>query len=68
MSKEKKVCIFWIILSIILIVLNIVSGLKVTVEAVRLIQSIATALAGVTFGIWFCEYCDERKEDKENDK
>ena len=71
MNKEKKVCIFWIIFSIILIVLNIINGLRVTNDA-RLIQSIATALAGITFGIWFCEYIDikrnERKEDEENDK
>ena len=70
MNKEKKVCIFWIIFSIILIVLNIINGLRVTNDA-RLIQSIATALAGITFGIWFCEYIDikrnERKEDEEND-
>ena len=70
MNKEKKICIFWIIFSIILIVLNIINGLRVTNDA-RLIQSIATALAGVTFGIWFCEYCEnrnERKEDEENDE
>ena len=71
MNKEKKTCIFWIIFSIILIVLNIINGLRVTNDA-RLIQSIATALAGITFGIWFCEYIDikrnERKEDEENDK
>lgn len=71
MNKEKKICIFWIIFSIILIVLNIINGLRVTNDA-RLIQSIATALAGITFGIWFCEYYDikrnERKEDEENDK
>ena len=72
MNKEKKACIFWIIFSIILIVLNIINGLRVTNDAVRLIQSTATALAGITFGIWFCEYIDikrnERKEDEENDK
>lgn len=71
MNKEKKICIFWIIFSIILIVLNIINGLRVTNDA-RLIQSIATALAGITFGIWFCEYIDikrnEIKEDEENDK
>ena len=72
MNKEKKICIFWIIFSIILIVLNIINGLRVTNDA-RLIQSIATALAGITFGIWFCEYIDikrneKRKEDEENDK
>lgn len=76
MNKEKKVCIFWIIFSIILIVLNIINGLRVTNDA-RLIQSIATALAGITFGIWFCEYfCEyidikrneKRKADEENDK
>ena len=71
MNKEKKICIFWIIFSIILIVLNIINGLRVTNDA-RLIQSIATALAGITFGIWFCEYIDikrnEKKEDEENDK
>ena len=71
MNKEKKVCIFWIIFSIILIVLNIINGLRVTNDA-RLIQSIATALAGITFGIWFCEYIDikrneKRKEDEEED-
>lgn len=74
MNKEKKTCIFWIIFSIILIVLNIINGLRVTNDAVRLIQSTATALTGITFGIWFCEYIDikrnERKEDEkeENDK
>ena len=74
MNKEKKICIFWIIFSIILIVLNIINGLRVTNDNVRLIQSTATALAGITFGIWFCEYIDikrnERKEDEEeeNDK
>ena len=71
MNKEKKICIFWIIFSIILIVLNIINGLRVTNDDIRLIQSTATALAGVTFGIWFCEYCEnrnERKEDEENDK
>lgn len=72
MNKEKKICIFWIIFSIILIVLNIINGLRVTSDNVRLIQSTATALAGITFGIWFCEYIDikrnERKEDEENDK
>lgn len=71
MNKEKKSCIFWIIFSIILVVLNIINGLRVTNDA-RLIQSIATALAGITFGIWFCEYIDikrnERKENEENDK
>ena len=71
MNKEKKICIFWIIFSIILIVLNIINGLRVTNDA-RLIQSIATALAGITFGIWFCEYIDikrnEIKDDEENDK
>lgn len=71
MNKEKKEICFWIIFSIILIVLNIINGLRVTNDA-RLIQSIATALAGITFGIWFCEYIDikrnERKEDEENDK
>lgn len=71
MNKEKKVCIFWIIFSIILIVLNIINGLRVTND-IRLIQSTSTALAGITFGIWFCEYIDikrnERKEDEENDK
>ena len=72
MNKEKKICIFWIIFSIILIVLNIINGLRVTNDNVRLIQSTATALAGITFGIWFCEYIDikrnERKVDEENDK
>lgn len=72
MNKEKKICIFWIIFSIILIVLNIINGLRVTNDNVRLIQSTATALAGITFGIWFCEYIDikrnERKKDEENDK
>ena len=72
MNKEKKICIFWIIFSIILIVLNIINGLRVTNDDIRLIQSTATALAGVTFGIWFCEYIDikrnEIKEDEENDK
>lgn len=71
MNKEKKICIFWIIFSIILIVLNIINGLGVN-DDIRLIQSTSTALAGVTFGIWFCEYIDikrnERKEDEENDK
>ena len=71
MNKEKKTCIFWIIFSIILIVLNIINGLRVT-DDIRLIQSTATALTGITFGIWFCEYIDikrnERKEDEENDK
>lgn len=71
MNKEKKICIFWIIFSIILIVLNIINGLRVT-DDIRLIQSTSTALAGITFGIWFCEYIDikrnERKEDEENDK
>ena len=50
MNKEKKICIFWIIFSIILIVLNIINGLRVTNDDVRLIQSTATALAGITFG------------------
>lgn len=72
MNKEKKICIFWLIFSIILIVLNIINGLRVTNDDVRLIQSTATALAGITFGIWFCEYIDikrnEIKEDEENDK
>lgn len=74
MNKEKKECIFWLIFSIILIVLNIINGLRVTNDNIRLIQSTATALAGITFGIWFCEYIDikrnERKEDEEeeNDK
>lgn len=73
MNKEKKVCIFWLISSIILIVLNIINGLGVTNDDVRLIQSTATALAGITFGIWFCEYIDikrneKRKADEENDK
>ena len=72
MNKEKKTCIFWIIFSIILIVLNIINGLRVTNDNVRLMQSTATALAGITFGIWFWEYIDikrnERKEDEENDK
>ena len=72
MNKEKKICIFWLIFSIILIVLNIINGLRVT-DDIRLIQLTSTALAGVTFGIWFCEYIDikrnERKEeDEENDK
>lgn len=73
MNKEKKTCIFWLIFSIILIVLNIINGLRVN-DDIRLIQSTATALAGITFGIWFCEYIDikrnERKEDEEeeNDK
>lgn len=70
MNKEKKNCIFWIIFSIILIVLNIINGLRVN-DDIRLIQLISTALAGVTFGIWFCEYCEnrnEKKEDEENDK
>lgn len=71
MNKEKKTCIFWIIFSIILIVLNIINGLRVN-DDIRLIQLTSTALAGVTFGIWFCEYIDikrnERKEDEENDK
>ena len=72
MNKEKKTCIFWLIFSIILIVLNIINGLRVTNDNVRLLQSTATALAGITFGIWFCEYIDikrnERKEDEKNDK
>ena len=73
MNKEKKVCIFWLICSIILIVLNIINGLRVTNDDIRLIQSTATVLAGVTFGIWFCEYIDikrneKRKADEENDK
>ena len=68
MNKEKKICIFWLIFSIILIVLNIINGLRVT-DDIRLIQSTATALAGITFGIWFCEYRNEkRKADEENDK
>lgn len=71
MNKEKKICIFWIIFSIILIVLNIINGLRVT-DDIRLIQLTSTALAGVTFGIWFCEYDNikrnERKEDEKNDK
>ena len=71
MNKEKKNCIFWLIFSIILVVLNIINGLRVN-DDIRLIQSTATALAGITFGIWFCEYIDikrnERKEDEENDK
>ena len=71
MNKEKKECIFWLIFSIILVVLNIINGLRVNND-IRLIQSTATALAGITFGIWFCEYIDikrnERKEDEENDK
>ena len=71
MNKEKKSCIFWIIFSIILVVLNIINGLRVN-DDIRLIQLISTALAGVTFGIWFCEYDNikrnERKEDEENDK
>ena len=70
MNKEKKTYIFWIIFSIILIALNIINGLRVN-DDIRLIQLMSTALAGVTFGIWFCEYCEnrnEKKEDKENDK
>ena len=71
MNKEKKNCIFWLIFSIILIVLNIINGLRVN-DDIRLMQSTATALAGITFGIWFCEYIDikrnERKEDEENDE
>lgn len=71
MNKEKKICIFWLIFSIIFVVLNIINGLRVN-DDIRLIQSIATALAGITFGIWFCEYCNikrnEKKEDEENDK
>lgn len=71
MNKEKKSCIFWIIFSIALIVLNIINGLRVN-DDIRLIQSTSTALAGITFGIWFCEYCNikrnEKKEDEENDK
>ena len=72
MNKEKKNCIFWLIFSIILVVLNIINGLRVN-DDIRLIQSTATALAGITFGIWFCEYIDikrneKRKEDEENDK
>lgn len=71
MNKEKKEICFWLIFSIILIVLNIINGLRVT-DDIRLIQLISTALAGITFGIWFCEYIDikrnERKEDEENDK
>ena len=71
MNKEKKICIFWIIFSIILIVLNIINGLRVN-DDIRLIQLTSTALAGITFGIWFCEYDNikrnERKEDEENDK
>ena len=71
MNKEKKEICFWLIFSIILIVLNIINGLRVT-DDIRLIQLISTALAGITFGIWFCEYCNikrnERKEDEENDK
>ena len=71
MNKEKKSCIFWIIFSIILIVLNIINGLRVN-DDIRLIQLTSTALAGITFGIWFCEYCyikrNEKKEDEENDK
>ena len=67
MNKEKKTCIFWIIFSIILIVLNIINGLRVN-DDIRLIQLISTALAGVTFGIWFCEYCENRNERKEDEK
>ena len=67
MNKEKKSCIFWIIFSIILIVLNIINGLRVN-DDIRLIQLISTALAGVTFGIWFCEYCENRNERKEDEK
>ena len=67
MNKEKKTCIFWIIFSIILIVLNIINGLRVT-DDIRLIQLISTALAGVTFGIWFCEYCEKRNERKEDEE
>lgn len=70
MNKEKKTYIFWIIFSIILIALNIINGLRVN-DDIRLIQLMSTALAGVTFGIWFCEYCEnrnEKKEDEENDK
>lgn len=72
MNKEKKTCIFWLIFSIILIVLNIINGLRVN-DDIRLIQSTSTALAGITFGIWFCEYIDikrneKRKADEENDK
>lgn len=71
MNKEKKSCIFWIIFSIILVVLNIINGLRVN-DDIRLIQLTSTALAGITFGIWFCEYDNikrnERKEDEENDK
>lgn len=66
MSKEKKFCIFWIVFSIILIVLNIINGLRMTTDIAKLIQSTATALAGITFGIWFCEYNDiKRSERKE---
>ena len=70
MNKEKKTYIFWIIFSIILIALNIINGLRVN-DDIRLIQLMSTALAGVTFGICFCEYCEnrnEKKEDEENDK
>lgn len=71
MNKEKKICIFWLIFSIIFVVLNIINGLRVN-DDIRLIQSTSTALAGITFGIWFCEYCNikrnKKKEDEENDK
>lgn len=67
MNKEKKICIFWLIFSIILVVLNIINGLRVN-DNIRLIQLISTALAGVTFGIWFCEYCENRNERKEDEE
>ena len=67
MNKEKKTYIFWIIFSIILIALNIINGLRVN-DDIRLIQLMSTALAGVTFGIWFCEYCENRNEKKENEE
>lgn len=63
MNKEKKICIFWLIFSIIFVVLNIINGLRVN-DDIRLIQSIATALAGITFGIWFCEYCNIKRNEK----
>ena len=67
MNKEKKTCIFWLIFSIILIVLNIINGLRVN-DDIRLIQLTSTALAGITFGIWFCEYIDIRYKAKRKKK
>lgn len=63
MNKEKKICIFWLIFSIIFVVLNIINGLRVN-DDIRLIQSTSTALAGITFGIWFCEYCNIKRNEK----